>query len=967
MSFTTPLALLLLLAIPYAVWLGRPRPRAVRQGRAWVSLGLRLVILLGLILSLAGAQAVRTADNLAVVFLVDVSDSMSVEQVAQAEAFVGEAIAQMDPQRDQAAVILFGGNALVERPMSSATTLSPFSSIPQTLNSNMAEAIRLGLALYPAGSARRMVILSDGVATAGDSDEAARLAAASGVQIDYVALPRRATTAEAWVSNVSAPTRVTQGELFSIDITAESTADTPATLRVLAGGQIVLEQAVDLRVGLNNFRIPLQATAPEFARYTVQLTAAQDTFYQNNQLAAFTEITGPPRVLIVGNTADSLDDNGEPLLDEAPQLIEALRLTGLEVDRITPADLPSSLAELSNYASIVLVDVTAKALTPRKMEALQSYVRDLGGGLVAVGGPSSFGMGGYFKTPLEETLPVNMQIEDEERFPSVNMVIVIDRSGSMSQQEGGLTKIQLAAEGAARVVELLNDFDFVTVIPVDTGPSGQIGPTSLTDRDRILEQIRGISSGGGGIYVRTGLEAAQEALAENPTQVKHIIVLADGSDSEEKEGVPELLDELVADGVTVTMVAIGSGPDVQWLQDMALRGNGRFHFTDRAANLPLIFTQETAQIQRTYLVEERFFPTLVTRSPIINGIAQVPPLYGYVGVSAKDAAQVILETHLQDPLLASWQYGLGRSVAWTSDATGRWGTEWVDWQGFPVFWTQAVRWTISQGRNNTVESVITLSEGSAQLVVDVRSPEGGFLNDLPLVANVVAPDGQPTELTLQQVAPGRYAAEFAPASEGAYFVRVAGGTGEDGEPAVGQTSGWVLGYSPEYLQFDPNPQLLGSIAVRTNGRNLGEIPTAAFDHNLPVDAVGRPIWPWLLLVAVILLPFDIGVRRVIITRQDWARAYAASVGRLLGRSAEPVEHERQEQLSTLFQAKQRAHERRPNQPPTGDSSPPPSGGEPPRPIAPPTPPKQTPPAPPPSDTGSLASRLMDKKRKEKGE
>lgn len=964
MSFTSPLALLLLLAVPYVVWLGRPRARVARPGRAWTSLALRLLILLGLVFSLAGAQLVRTADNLAVVFLVDASDSMSAEQAAQAEAFVREAIAQMDPTRDQAAVIVFGGNALVERPMSAVAELSTFSSIPQTLHTNLAEAVRLGLALFPAGSARRMVILSDGAATLGDTDEAARLAATSAVQIDYVPLLRRTTTTEAWVSNVSAPTRVSQGELFNVDITAQSTADTTATLRVLAGGQIVYEENVALRVGTNPFRIPLRAAGQEFTRYTVQISPAEDTFYQNNQLAAYTEVTGPPRILLVANEANSLDDSGNPLPDEAPQLITALEATGLVVERTTPAGLPGNLAELSNYASIVLVDVNAKRLTPRKMEALQSYVRDLGGGLVVVGGPESFGMGGYFQTPLEETLPVNMQIKDEERFPSVSIVVVIDRSGSMAQAEGSLTKIQLAAEGAVRVVELLNDFDFVTVIPVDTEPSNQIGPASAADRAQIIQQIRQIGSGGGGIYVRTGLEAAAEALAQSNTQVKHIIVLADGGDSEEQEGVPELLDSLVAEDVTISMVAIGNGADVPWLQEMATRGNGRFHFTDRAANLPQIFTQETTQIQRTYLIEERFFPELGVASPILSGITQVPPLYGYVGTSVKDAAQMVLQTHLGDPLLASWQYGLGRSVAWTSDATGRWAADWVSWQGFPVFWAQTVRWTVSEGRNSTVETVVALEDGRAQITVDARTPEGAFLNNLPLEANVVSPEGTSTAVVMHQVAPGRYQGDFPPDAEGAYFLRVAAGDETaTGSAVVGQTSGWVLGFSPEYLQFDPNPQLLAAVAERTGGRNLGEIPTAAFEHTLPPDAVARPIWPWLLLMAVLVLPFDIAVRRLVITKRDAERAYAATVGRLFGRAAVPEVHERQEQFSTLFQAKQRAQERNTMASAESPTAEPPPSIIPPRPPAPPV---AKPPTAEPPPSGSLASRLLDKKR-QKGE
>jgi uncharacterized membrane protein len=586
----------------------------------------------------------------------------------------------------------------------------------------------------------------------------------------------------------------------------------------------------------------------------------------------------------------------------------ALEATGLQVDRVTPEDLPASLGQLSNYGSVVLVNVNAKNLSPRKMEVLHSYVRDLGGGLVAIGGTESYCMGGYFRTPLEETLPVDMQIKDQERFPSVSIVIVIDRSGSMGAQEGGLTKIQLAAEGAVRVVELLNDFDEISVIPVDTQPDNPIGPLSASQREEAIALIRQIGAGGGGIYVRTGMEAAAQALAQSPNEVKHIILLADGSDSEEKEGVPELIDALTAQGVTVTTVSIGNGPDTPWLQQMAERGNGRFHFTNQAANLPQIFTQETTSIQRSYLIEERFFPELVSNSPILSGIRAVPPLYGYVGASPKGTAQVILNTHQGDPLLAAWQYGLGRSVAWTSDASGRWATEWVQWEGFPAFWAQAVRWTISQSRDSNVETVVDFAGEQARLMVNARGANGDFLNNLVMEANVVEPNGEVTNVLLQQVAPGRYEAEFTPGGDGAYFIRVAGGD-EQEEAVVAQTSGWVLGYSPEYQQFETNAALLDQLVAVGNGRNLSdatitpEPALAVFEHNLPSRATTQPIWPTLMLMAVLLLPLDIAVRRLVITKRDMERAWMATFGRW---RPQPVVQTRSEQVSRLFEAKQRA-------------------------------------------------------------
>ncbi len=1012
MSFTTPLALLLLLVIPFSIWLAwpqlparlvarvaNPQPKTsnTRNTRPssfiphpssftlqhFLALLIRLLIIILLTLSLAGAQLVRAVDELTVVFLVDDSDSISAAQAQQAQTFIRQAVAAMGVT-DQAGIVLFGGNALVERPVGrwslppveENTPLPGFSSQPQQLHTNFAEAIRLGLALFPAGSARRLVLISDGAATAGDTAGAGRLAAAAGVPIDTLYLPRPAAGAEVTLREVRAPARVSAGERFRLDIAADSTADTLADLRVLAEGVVLYEEQVQLRTGANNFTVRLQANEAAFTRYRVQLSpvdTAADTYFQNNELAAFTEVSGQPRVLLVSGTNTA--DDGTPLPDESEALRLALTETGLLVETTTPTTLPATLEDLSNYAAIILVNANAADLTPRKMELLQTYVRDLGGGLVTVGGPDSYGMGGYFATPLEATLPVEMQIRDQERFPSVSIVLVIDRSGSMAQTEGGVEKIQLAAEGAARVVQLLNDNDEITVLPVDVAVTNPIGPLPAAERERAIELIRAIGAGGGGIYVRTGLEAAANALASGDNEVKHIILLADGSDAEQQDGVPELIQSLTNEGVTISVVGIGNGPDVAWLQEMAELGNGRFHLTDQAANLPQIFTQETTNIQRNYLIEERFFPEQVSPSAILSGIQSVPPLYGYVGTSPKETAQVILRTHQGDPLLATWQFGLGRAAAWTSDATGRWATEWVRWAGFPSFWAQTVRWSIGQERDSNLETAVTFApsssttsindNGRARLTVDAQDDSGEFLNDLDLQANIVTPSGQVSNLSLQQVAPGRYEATFVPEEEGAYFIGV--GAGEQGsggaeeQGRLSQTAGWVLGYSPEYLNLESDPRPLAALSEQTGGRllDLDSDPAAVFAHNLSAEPARQPIWPWLLLTAVLLLPVDVALRRLVLTRDDWRRASAAILGRLPTRAARPAPQPRSEQVSRLFQAKQRAQERPPipDSPVTTEPPPPPTT----MPEVEDDEMKET--AVPPPSGGDLAARLLERKRK----
>lgn len=905
MSFTTPQALLLLLALPLAAWLVWPRRPGGRPLSGWPGLVLRLIILALVILSLAGAQLVRAVDDLAVVFLVDVSDSMGPENVAAAEQFVREAMATMGTN-DRAGIILFGSNALVEqplRPLESGDVLPPFASQPARIATDLAAAIRLGLALLPPDAARRLVILSDGAATTGDTTEAARLATAAGVSIDTVHLARPAATGEIVLRDVRAPARVNQGETFRLEISAESAAATEATLRVLDDGIVVYEELVHLQPGTNNLIVRLQAGDPAFARYRVQLvpTGAADTYPQNNELAAFTEIVGPPRTLVVAAQSDET-------VDEAAHLIAALEASGMPVDRITPVDLTPTPGDLAGYAAVVLVNVNARDLSPRKMEALQAYTRDLGGGLVVVGGPDSYGVGGYYGTPLEEALPVTMQIDDQERFPAVSMVLVIDRSGSMGEREGGVTKIQLAAEGAVRALELLNDFDEMTLITVDEAPDEIIGPVTAANRDEAINRMRELGAGGGGIFVRAGMEAAAEVLADSDNPVKHIIVLADGADSEQKEGVPELIEQLTAEGITVSMVSIGAGPDTPWLQKMAELGGGRFHFTDQAANLPQIFTQETVAIQRNYVIEERFFPTQTAPHPILTGITATPPLYGYVGTSDRATARTPLVTHLGDPLLATWQYGLGRSVAWTSDATTRWAREWVDWDGFATFWNQAVRWAFGARPAGGLVASVRYDDGTAVLTVDAQV-DGQYRSDLDLTANVVGPAGETQAVELRPVAPGRYEGTFTPTGEGAYFVGVGTAAGDDvAGDALQTTAGWVLGYSPEYAALDDNPALLASLAQPTGGRTLtvgDDAMAAVFAHDLAAPPARQPIWPWLTLVAALLLPFDVAARRLQMTRRDWARAEQWLRSRIPGRRPPVMEPERPAGMAQLLRAKEK--------------------------------------------------------------
>jgi len=905
--FTTPLALLLLLTLPLFAALGWPS-RGYGRKREAASLAIRLIIVLCLILALAGLELLRGADELAVVFLVDASDSMPAQAKAASFAYIEDALAEMGPD-DQAAVILFGGDALVERPMSPSQELPPFTSIPNTTQTDLAEAIRLGLALYPPGAARRMVILSDGAATTGDAESAARLAANAGVEV--IAVPFTYTPpAEVLLTEVDAPERLLQGENFDLKITLQATEPTPALIRVLAAGAVVYEGGVDLTRGLNTFSIPLTAGESGFTSFDIQVVPQQDTYYQNNELAAFTQIAGPPKILLVAPPA------GEPLPfadqtrpDEFSNLLNALAAAGFNIDTVPPYGLPSELALLSEYAAVVLVDVPARQLNNRQMAALQSYVRDLGGGLLAVGGPTSYGVGGYFRTPLEETLPVDMEIKDQTRRPTLTIVFIIDRSGSMSEISGGFTKLELAKEAALRSVELLFPSDRVGVIAFDTAASWVVPIQEVGDGLAVRDALQRIG-GGGGTDILAGLQAMAAELPNDPASVKHVILLTDGGAN--PTGIPELVEQLYLDyGITLTSVGVGSDA-APFLKDLARIGGGRYHFTDDPSTIPSIFTEETVLATRSYIIEETFFPQLASSSPILSGISEVPPLYGYVGTTAKSTAQTILVSPQGDPILAAWQYGLGKAVAWTSDASPRWARDWVPWEGFPAFWAQAVRFVLNENVESALLVRVEQNGETATLIVDAQTEDGLYLNNYTLQANVIAPDGEVIAVDLTQVAPGRYEAAFTPDQQGAYLIRV-DGTSPQGDQSLAQIAGWVLSYSPEYRTLQSDPDALYRLIALIDGRITTGDPAEAFARTLTAPPDTRPIWPELLLLAALLLPVDIAVRRLALDRRDVQRAWARLTSRLrlAPASAAPAPPPpRSQRIASLMQAKERAREER---------------------------------------------------------
>ncbi len=915
MRFETSLALLLLLVLPVFAWLGWPsRGRSTRE---ILSLILRLIIAACLILSLAGLDLVSRVNDLAVVFLVDGSDSILPEARAAEQAYVRQALERMGPD-DQAAVVVFGADALVERPMSPGRELGEITSTPLSGQTDLAGAIRLGMALYPPAAARRMVLISDGAATRGDGLAAARVAAESGIQVDTVAVGTTPTV-EALVTGVDAPQYLQQGEVFDLKIEVQASRAMKAALRVLADGSLIYSTEKNLTAGSQAFSLPIAAAKTGFSRFQVQLEPVQDTFLQNNSLSTFVQVAGPPRVLLVAPKAgEPVGLDSQPRPEEAASLAQALKAASFSVEQALPSGLPADLVGLAPYAAVVLVDVPARELSSAQMQVVQSYVRDLGGGLVCVGGPTSYGVGGYYRTPLEETLPVEMQIKDEKRRPTLAIVFIIDHSGSMEESSGGVAKVELAKEAAVRSLELLYPTDRVGVIAFDESASWVVPMTDLSNPAAVKSRV-GTIRGGGGTDILAGVQAMAKVLPSDPASVKHVILLTDGG--ADPTGIPELIKKLHDEnGITLTTVGVGQDA-ASYLQHLADLGGGRYHFTTNPASIPSIFTEETSLVTRSYIEEHAFYPLQASPSAVLSGIRAIPQLLGYVATTAKDTAQKVLVSDLGDPILASWQYGLGRAVAFTSDATGRWAKDWQGWDKYAAFWAQTVRSAIRDRAPSSLELRVQDQGGISQITLDAQSQAGDYLDGYQTQVRLVDPQGAVQTVDLQQVAPGEYTGQFQAVQPGSYMLNVtaAPAQGSEGQ-ALSEIAGWNLGYSAEYrLQF-ADPKLLEQIAAAGGGSllNLADSAAQVFTHDLRSAWASHPAWTWLLLAAALLLPFDIAARRLYLSRSEIKRGWRKLLVRAgLGPKTAAPPRERSERLDVLFEARDRARQAQaPEQPVT---------------------------------------------------
>jgi uncharacterized membrane protein len=956
-------------------------------------------------------------------------------------------------ERDESGVILFGRRPRLVLPPSDAPRLNFTDDLLADVDpyyTDIGAALKLALASFPEGVGKRVVLISDGNENLGSAEEQARLAKLNAVEIDAVPLAAGARDVnEVLIERVEAPARTQQGARPTLHVQVRNATRPPRAVV----GALVLHQSsgaggtprevpivpgpgvldaggpdrparVRLKPGLNSFTFQPQL-ANEQRSYTyeatftplesgVEVPGGPDADRtpglagdrpQNNKATAHVIAAGRRRVLFV---------EGENKKGEQRLLVDRLRKT-FTVDDVTSADLRQEAAQrdlkvyLSDYDCVVLANVPADELQPEHQEALRTNTHEQGCGLVMVGGPDAYGAGGYQDTAVEAALPVDCDVKALEVAGKGGLVLIFHAS---EISEG----VRWQKEVAKLAVKKLAASDMVGVLYWDWGhkwhiPFGPIG----TDRDDLLRRIEKMTPNDMP-DCNPSFNMAYDALTDpkNALATRHIIFISDGDHWTIDKDILARLNRATPRITCSTVCITSHGNDAKKkMAEIAEATGGKDYAPDSPRKLPAIYVREARRVSQAFISKQTFEPTRTGGGPL-EGLrpGPLPPLHGFVRTTLKPAAGALASlegpaVHDQHfPVLAYWQYGLGRAVAFTSDArtqTGAnaakgWDVDWVESPSgvYQNFWDRVIGWAMRGVENDQLVMTTEYRDGTVRVVVDARDPKNKNrpLTDLQLRGSVSPPTGgsaKSIDLTFRQTASGRYEAEFKAEEAGSYIVnsRAVRPGQRDGKETLidvgGTRAGVTLSYSPEFADLESNPRLLERLASMTGGQvyseDRDELDRLAKSGDLyrPGPAgikTQRPFWHWLALLAGLGLVFDVAVRRIAVEPEQVRATLGRFWDRLRGRRA--VASETPQFLDRLGRAKagagtatDRGRAARKFEAPAAPAAPPPPRvDEAPstRPPAAPQPPRPAaPPAAEPGQAEDYFERMRRAKKRARGE
>ena len=824
---------------------------------------LRGAFLLLMVTALTSPQLNLSGRGLDVIVVADRSRSLS----AEAHHNIRELVTNMQNYvstraGDRLSLVTFGSEARVEFELSDQNRITDYAREINPDGSDLYDAIMTALDRVNVNRPARLLLLTDGESNGRDPTSAARRAREMQVPVD-ARMFERLKVGDAAVESVQLPESVVPLEPFQFSVWVHSDREIKGTVRVSRQGKVIAEQQRDLTRGMNRLLFRDVLDEPGMANYSVELLAGGDPVAENNVGAGVVRIESGPRVLVLN--LDGTQSN----------LTRALQAASIPVDTAKAIEHPLRQDSLERYRAVVLENVPADQLGRLKMERLAQFVEDLGGGLLVTGGKRSFGVGGYFKSPLDDVLPVSMELREEHRKTRAAIVIALDRSGSMTATvPGGKQKMDLANLGTAECIKMLSPQDMVAVFAVDEKPHVIQPLSNVDDPLTIANKVLRIRSEGGGIFVYEALVAAgRELLKADGYSTRHIILFSDAADSEEPGAYEPLLSKYAASQITVSVIGLGtkSDPDAKLLEDIAKRGNGNMMFTNDAQELPRLFTQDTMSIARnTFITKEDSDPkgiasVVMPDARLIGelGFTSFPLIDGYnlSYLKSEATAAIITRDEYNAPISAAWHRGLGRVVALTLEVDGPHTGALQKWDRYEDFLITHLRWLV--GSKNPEQVFVKIDSSGQEAVMSVElDPDRKHQDDALPPKVLVVPPGDERQQVLEPnliwTGPHTLEARFRMDRLGTYRTLVKTSAQEFTRgPAV------ALPYSPEFaprVGLPEGSETLTEITKLSGGKLRTDVLELFRDP--PRSARTMPLLAPLMIAGIVTLLLEIAGRRL---------------------------------------------------------------------------------------------------------
>ncbi|MGH8631210.1 MAG: VWA domain-containing protein [Burkholderiales bacterium] len=843
-QFGASWALVLTLTVPLVGWVAL-RTRSNLSGRHLSVVTVLRCAAIAL-LALAAARPVwnGASNEISVAYALDVSRSVSPAFVTEAIEWIERAQAQAAPAHSR--IVAFADRPAVLASTEELRSLEVAESITASARlardaTNLERALDESLLALDRDRVKRLVVLSDGNQTHGDAWRVLARLKAAGVRVYAIPGRVRANT-DAWAQAIEAPDPLRDGEPVQIIVRVVSLGETAARVTLLRGKRPLGTREVRLQPGSNAIRFATRLRGSGLTTLSAQIFARGDTLAENDRIERAVWVGERSRVLYVEGSAES-----------AGYLATALRAEGIRVDTVSASAMPADVAGLSVYDAVILSDAPARGLSGQVMRALESYVRDFGGGFLFAGGENTFGEEGYSGSPVERILPV--EFKSQEKRKDLALVIAIDRSYSMKGR-----KMEYAKEAARAALDLLEEQHRFAVVAFDSQPYISVPLQQVRSKRRAEDQISRIqASGQTNIYPALGV--VYRLLQQADVKTKHVLLLSDGDTH--PADFERLLERMRNAKIVVSTVTIGEGGDPQLMENIARWGAGRNYVAASVESIPQIFVEETQKAVHENLVEEAVLPVVKWRMAALSGIdfATAPALKGFIATKPRETAEVAIATEQGAPLLVRWQYGLGKSVIFCSDVKNRWAADWLPWQGYGKFWAQLVRDTMRRDSGESVQLRVGREGADALIRLSILDDAGRFNNGLAPQVRVSHGNRNEELIALTQAGPGHYVARV-PAGEGERLaVALAAGGGISAQSAFRAGVRMLAAdFADELRSQPPNLALLEAIAAQTGGKMTARIEEV-FDPRGDSGRKSRVLWPWLATLALALYLADIFTRR----------------------------------------------------------------------------------------------------------